>query len=62
MATKLQDLTWQVIETINKMVECDDESMEERHRAIQHVQKHVEERARQTGGSIAVEELLGEWM
>lgn len=57
--TKLQDCTWRAIEAVNKLVECDEASFDERHEAIEHVRKHMEERARQTGGSIALEDLIG---
>lgn len=59
--TKLQDCTWRCIDAVNKLVECDEASFEDRHNAIEHVKKHIEERARQTGGSIALEDLLGDW-
>ena len=57
--TKLQDCVWQALEAVNKVVECDEASLDERHEAIEHVRKHIEERARQTGGSIALEDLIG---
>ena len=43
----------------NAMVECDDALFEDRHDSIDLVRKHLEERARQMGGSIALEDLIG---
>lgn len=60
MTTKLQDLQYRAIETINRMVECDESSFEDRCRAIELVRKHLEERAKQCGGSIALADLIGE--
>ena len=60
MATKLQDRYWQAIEAINRLVECDECSHEDRWRAIEDCRKHIDERARQTGGSIALADLIGE--
>lgn len=57
--TKLQDCTWRCIEACNALVECAEEFEGDRHRAIEHVKKHLEERARQCGGSIAIEDLIG---
>lgn len=57
--TKLQDCTWRAIEAVNQLVVCEEETGESRVEAIEHVKKHIEERARQAGGSIAIEDLLG---
>lgn len=56
--TKLEDCQFRCIDAVNKLVECEGD-LDDRHRAIERVRKHLEARAEQTGGSIALEDLLG---
>jgi hypothetical protein len=58
-ATRLQALQWTACETVNQIVECDEESFEARHRVIQRVREHLEARAEQTKPDEDFSDLLG---
>lgn len=44
----LNALAWAACDTVNRIVECDGASWQDRHEAIQRVREHLEARAGQT--------------